>query len=234
MLYVSNCVIAISLLCNCLHYFLEFFKPIHVINSSYCCVFHVSSACAAGQYGEHCSGQCLCQNGGSCDSETGQCSCPPGWTGAACELGEFRTKRFCPPVSFCSLQCQGKTPLYLSLRCNSHLWFPFLSLLECEEGYYGEDCAQVCSCTNGGRCDRVTGGCVCLPGWTGELCQSGDFLNIASALLHCSISVHLYVLSNSDEYTQYYLSFVFHLSHWNIYCRYTANLPPSTFSVFCS
>ena len=89
---------------------------------------YVSSACAAGQYGEHCSGQCLCQNGGSCDSETGQCSCPPGWTGAACELGEFRTKHSCPPVSFCSFQCQGKRPLYLFLRCNFHLWFPFVSL----------------------------------------------------------------------------------------------------------
>lgn len=94
----------------------------------------VCPACPVGQYGEHCSGQCLCQNGGSCESVTGQCSCPPGWTGAACELGEScstmcyfvrqlsetrATLKFpcldltcCPPVPVLTIQCLGKTLLY--------------------------------------------------------------------------------------------------------------------------
>lgn len=52
----------------------------------------------------------------------------------------------------------------------------FPSVPECEEGRYGKNCTEVCRCMNGGRCDRVTGKCVCLRGWTGDLCQSGDFL----------------------------------------------------------
>lgn len=131
------------------------------------CVVCVRIACPAGQYGENCSGHCLCQNGGSCDSMTGQCSCPPGWTGAACELGEHLTPNF----SWSNI-----------LSFSPDVSFP--TLLECEEGHYGENCTQTCSCVNRGRCDKVTGRCVCQPGWVGELCQSGDFLSFTLAPLH--------------------------------------------------
>lgn len=58
----------------------------------------------------------------------------------------------------------------------------FPSPLECEEGTHGENCAQTCSCANGGRCDAVARRCVCVcpPGWTGELCQSADFTSALS------------------------------------------------------
>jgi len=61
----------------------------------------------------------------------------------------------------------------------------FHSFLECEEGLYGENCTQICRCANDGRCDRVTGKCVCLPGWIGELCQSGDFLKLNCCIKTC-------------------------------------------------
>lgn len=46
-------------------------------------------ACPAGLYGKNCQHSCLCQNGGSCDPILGQCVCPEGWTGLACESGEL-------------------------------------------------------------------------------------------------------------------------------------------------
>lgn len=48
-----------------------------------------ASACPAGLYGKNCQHSCLCQNGGSCDPILGQCACPEGWTGLACENGEL-------------------------------------------------------------------------------------------------------------------------------------------------
>lgn len=50
----------------------------------------VPAACPPGFYGRSCRQRCLCQNGGSCDPATGLCACPAGWTGLACELGEWR------------------------------------------------------------------------------------------------------------------------------------------------
>lgn len=48
------------------------------------------AACPVGFYGRSCRQRCLCQNGGTCDPTTGLCACPEGWTGLACELGEYR------------------------------------------------------------------------------------------------------------------------------------------------
>ncbi len=40
----------------------------------------------------------------------------------------------------------------------------------CEEGLFGEDCAEVCSCLNGGACDPVDGSCNCTAGYEGTNC----------------------------------------------------------------
>ncbi len=53
------------------------------------CVF--LSECPAGFYGADCRQRCLCQNGATCNTTNGKCSCASGWTGTACELG----KSFC-------------------------------------------------------------------------------------------------------------------------------------------
>eukprot|EP00105_Crassostrea_gigas_P037421 XP_019921569.1 PREDICTED: fibrillin-1 isoform X2 [Crassostrea gigas] len=43
---------------------------------------------------------------------------------------------------------------------------------KCQEGYYGENCQEQCSCGQGSeRCDHITG-CYCKPGWTGALCET--------------------------------------------------------------
>lgn len=43
-----------------------------------------STACPDGFYGIECREACECLNGASCDHVTGQCHCPPGWTGPRC------------------------------------------------------------------------------------------------------------------------------------------------------
>lgn len=53
------------------------------------CFCFLASACPAGLYGKNCQHSCLCRNGGSCDPILGQCVCPEGWTGLACENGEL-------------------------------------------------------------------------------------------------------------------------------------------------
>ena len=50
--------------------------------------------------------------------------------------------------------------------------FDFFSFLECESGYFGDDCHYKCACVNGGTCEHVTGRCECtIPGWTGKYCE---------------------------------------------------------------
>lgn len=44
--------------------------------------------CEPGSFGEGCSQQCDCELGVPCDPITGLCLCPPGRTGASCDLGE--------------------------------------------------------------------------------------------------------------------------------------------------
>ena len=47
-------------------------------------------ACPEGLWGERCSEQCLCENGGDCDPINGSCNCTtaPGWIGEYCNIGK--------------------------------------------------------------------------------------------------------------------------------------------------
>lgn len=44
----------------------------------------------------------------------------------------------------------------------------------CPPGRYGVWCTSVCTCQNGGICDKDTGHCRCLPGFSGSLCEIRD------------------------------------------------------------
>lgn len=46
------------------------------------------AACPRGRFGAGCAHVCRCGPGATCDPVTGTCTCPPGRTGAHCELGE--------------------------------------------------------------------------------------------------------------------------------------------------
>lgn len=47
----------------------------------------------------------------------------------------------------------------------------------CLSGYYGKDCAKLCSCGEGGQCHPATGKCNCAPGRMGQSCQQGKTMS---------------------------------------------------------
>jgi len=64
---------------------------------------------------------------------------------------------YCKQPEMCSCN-----PGFTGLRCE---------ISGCPVGGWGEDCANPCSCQNGGFCHPVHGGCTCPPGFHGSRCQ---------------------------------------------------------------
>uniref|UniRef100_A0A8D3EBW1 Multiple EGF-like-domains 6b n=1 Tax=Scophthalmus maximus TaxID=52904 RepID=A0A8D3EBW1_SCOMX len=133
------------------------------------------AACPAGFYGEACNQTCGCGNNGACHPASGQCVCPPGWTGPKCTEGEFYTtegrdhhmRRESPNVL-------PQNHLHWIIEMKSHKHHNWGTFDQCVAGRFGADCQQQCECENGGQCDRQTGRCGCRAGWIGELCEKGE------------------------------------------------------------
>lgn len=51
-------------------------------------MYSVQLECPAGYHGEQCLKTCHCQNGATCDPQTGVCICPSGLTGNVCQESE--------------------------------------------------------------------------------------------------------------------------------------------------
>ena len=109
-----------------------------------------------------CSPACL--NGGICNSVTGLCICPAGWTGADCSI-----EKVTPVLKKCPDNCSGRGSCdYSTGVCN------------CTSGWAGADCSiekvtpvlKKCpdNCSGHGSCDYSTGVCNCASGWTGADC----------------------------------------------------------------
>ena len=47
--------------------------------------------------------------------------------------------------------------------------------ITCPAGSYGQDCAKVCTCQNGGLCDHITGFCSCVNIFSGDNCTIGEW-----------------------------------------------------------
>ncbi|XP_059150291.1 multiple epidermal growth factor-like domains protein 10 [Physella acuta] len=61
-----------------------------------------------------------------------------------------------------------------------------LKCSECENGTFGNNCSQNCSCVtpNTEYCNKVNGSCVCKQGWTGDRCQT-DVDECGGKLIDC-------------------------------------------------
>ena len=51
----------------------------------------------------------------------------------------------------------------------------------CPEGRFGPQCLMRCMCENGAHCNPVDGQCTCKEGWTGQLCDRGENLQLPSS-----------------------------------------------------
>jgi len=67
-----------------------------MLNDDECSVVAVvvdATACRAGTYGEGCRHTCQCPAGLPCNHVTGECSCPSGYAGLACERREYTRRQ---------------------------------------------------------------------------------------------------------------------------------------------
>jgi len=48
--------------------------------------------------------------------------------------------------------------------------------VECDDGYFGENCTEKCHCSDGDICSKENGLCPsnCAAGWNGTSCQDGQ------------------------------------------------------------
>lgn len=110
---------------------------------------------------------------GFCHNESHDCPCGSNGTTVNVKVDgcsyvrrlEFRCrpcdrdsyKKVCPNYSHCQTCAEGLN------ACET-----------CPPGKYGVWCTSVCNCQNGGVCDKDTGQCRCLPGFSGALCEIRD------------------------------------------------------------
>lgn len=48
-------------------------------------IYLIISECGEAYFGFQCAQVCGCQHGGVCNKVSGECQCPPGWSGNLCE-----------------------------------------------------------------------------------------------------------------------------------------------------
>ena len=51
--------------------------------------------------------------------------------------------------------------------------FSCVLFTDCEQGTFGPNCEQVCDCKEAVSCDKITGKCLCKPGYRGDKCDIG-------------------------------------------------------------
>lgn len=159
----------------------------------------------------------FCSDRGTCDFSTGTCQClqlhsPPfsyryqssdgyGGRGTRGDCGHIAESPRSCPVAYnvfleATLECAGHGV------CDNSTF-----TCDCENGYYGGDCAtrmcphgpawfaeatgnnearEMTECSNMGTCDQVTGKCVCRDGFGGSACERMDCPTGASGSAACS------------------------------------------------
>ncbi|XP_076448474.1 uncharacterized protein LOC143285136 [Babylonia areolata] len=117
--------------------------------------------CEDGYYGDQCAETCgLCAGNRPCDRKTGRCHRCQGsqqmpFCKTMCKAGQYGSS--CD--GRCSKGCQDTCDT-TDGRCTCKPGWSGYRCEECEDGYYGDQCAETCGLCAGNRpCDRKTGRC---------------------------------------------------------------------------
>ncbi|XP_022111575.1 platelet endothelial aggregation receptor 1-like isoform X2 [Acanthaster planci] len=143
-------------------------------------IVHSIRSCVPSKWGPpNCEDVCdMCYNGGVCNDETGDCICPPGFSGPNCLTGKliaWSQVGLSVCLSWCDMCYNGGV-------CDDETGDCI-----CSPGFSGPNCLtgkliawsqvglSVClswcdMCFNGGVCDDETGDCICPPGFSGPNC----------------------------------------------------------------
>lgn len=119
-----------------------------------------------GKWGPDCRSECDCFNGGTCDSISGQCVCPPGYTGDKCQNECFKGQYGLNCSKKC--ECFNDAPCDLATGvCNCPKGYSGVKceIRNCAYGKYGLNCENICQCSNvtTAACDPFDGTCKCKP-----------------------------------------------------------------------
>lgn len=123
--------------------------------------------CPYNKFGLNCTETCSCKNGATCDKDTGNCHCTPGWDGVDC------SKRLCQENKYgldCNQTCECES-------VNTEFCQPHNGKCYCKAGWsgvtcnqtcpalkYGKSCALRCDCHNNAQCSPIDGTCICPAG----------------------------------------------------------------------
>mmetsp|Transcript_21392 Transcript_21392/g.34515 ORF Transcript_21392/g.34515 Transcript_21392/m.34515 type:complete len:911 (-) Transcript_21392:593-3325(-) len=108
----------------------------------------------------------VCHHGGSCNKETGKCTCPMDAEGNV-YMGDDCLKIDCKPFQGTGERCSGRG------ACNFDT-----GVCTCDKGFLGRHCEQLLcgpdldnDCYGRGICDYPSGECNCYKGFHGKFCQ---------------------------------------------------------------
>lgn len=140
-----------------------------------------------------------CSGKGTCDKERGECTCLPGYTGAACERttcpNDCSGRGVCSSIKQIAKSVAENSAAYTDSNtfaavrysaawdaekirgcvCDVGSHGPDCSLSECpstDDPLGGRGASQGKVCSGRGSCDTTTGSCVCFAGYKGNMCQT--------------------------------------------------------------
>ena len=64
---------------------MHIFTSFNLKDYSFFKIYLIISECGEAYFGFQCAQVCGCQHGGVCNKVSGECQCPPGWSGNLCE-----------------------------------------------------------------------------------------------------------------------------------------------------
>ena len=136
--------------------------------------------CRPGWYGGACQFKKIkcaakCENGGTCDSQTGTCNCKVDANGIPLFTGKSCNIHVCPNNCSNNGNCDYNTGI---CSCDS-TW----GGASCDT-YKPLPCLNNCSGNNKGFCIKKTGKCSCHTGWKGEDCS--EKVSVVNCPHNCS------------------------------------------------